>query len=84
MRQTAAQFPPDVRDEIIIDIEDVETEIQKPENERNKTRLKKRLMAIIATAIAIATPIAGMTDFANNAIDLSNKLGIEISLPSAK
>lgn len=84
MRQTAAQFPPEVRDEIIIDIEDVETEIQKPENERNKTRLKKRLMAIIATLMAIATPIAATTDFANNVIDVGNKLGIEISLPSAK
>jgi internalin A len=31
----------------------------------------------------IATPIAGITDFANNAIDLANKLGIELQLPSA-
>ena len=84
MRQTAAQFPPDVRDEIIIDIEDVEAEIQKPESDRNKTRLKKRLAAILAAATATGVAIAGMTDFANNAIDLSNKLGIEVSLPSPR
>lgn len=84
MRQTAAQFPPDVRDEIIIDIEDIETEIQKPESDRNQTLLKKRLAAILAAATATGVAIAGMTDFANNAIDLSNKLGIEVSLPSAK
>ncbi|MFB2980631.1 hypothetical protein [Microseira sp. BLCC-F43] len=84
MRQTAAQFPPDVRDEIIVDIEDVEAEIQKPESDRNKTRLKKRLSAILAIATATGIAIAGMTDFANNAIDLGNKLGIEVSLPSGR
>ncbi|PSB02484.1 COR domain-containing protein [Merismopedia glauca] len=83
LRQTAQQFPEDVRDEIIIDIEDVEAEIQKPEAERNHTRLKKSLKAIIATAIAIAIPIAGITDFTNTALDLGSKLGIELHLPPA-
>jgi internalin A len=31
MRQTADQFPEGIRDEIIIDIEDIETEIKKPD-----------------------------------------------------
>jgi internalin A len=31
----------------------------------------------------IAIPVAGITDFANNAIDLGSKLGIELQLPSA-
>ncbi|WP_460205659.1 hypothetical protein [Scytonema sp. NUACC21] len=30
----------------------------------------------------IATPIAGITDFTNNALDLGSKLGIELQLPS--
>lgn len=34
-RQTATQFPPDIREDITIDIDDVETEIQKPEKERS-------------------------------------------------
>lgn len=83
MRQTAAQFPKEIQDDIIVDIDDVEEEIKKPENQRNLTRLKKRLIALAMISAMIATPIAGITDFANNAIDLGNKLGIELHLPSA-
>jgi len=71
-----------IREGIIIDIEDVETEIKKPENQWNKTRLKKSLTALVAAGTAIAIPIAGMTDFANTAIDVGQKLGIELKLPS--
>ncbi|WP_293216117.1 MULTISPECIES: COR domain-containing protein [unclassified Microcoleus] len=84
MRETATQFPEDIRDGIIIDIEDVETEIKKPENQWSKARLKKSLTAMIAAGTAIAIPIAGMTDFASSAIDLGQKVGIEIQLPSAR
>ncbi len=84
MRETAHEFPEDVRDEIIIDIEDIETEIQKPENQWNKTRLKQRLKAIVAAVTAIAIPIAGMTYFANTAIELGQKVGIELKLPPGR
>ena len=84
MRETATQFPEDIRDGIIIDIEDVETEIKKPESQWNKARLKKSLTAMIGAATAIAIPIAGMTDFASSAIDLGEKVGIELKLPSAR
>ncbi|MBD1886288.1 leucine-rich repeat domain-containing protein [Microcoleus vaginatus] len=84
MRQTADQFPEDIRDGIIIDIEDVETEIKKPENQWNKTRLKKSLTAILAAGTAIGVGIAGVTDFANTAIDLGQKVGIELKRPSGR
>ncbi|MEG4864172.1 MULTISPECIES: leucine-rich repeat protein [unclassified Microcoleus] len=84
MRETAAQFPEDIREGVIIDIEDVESEIKKPENERNPARLKKSLKAILATATAIGVGIAGVTDFADKAIDVGQKLGIELKLPSAR
>ena len=84
MRETATQFPEDIRDGIIIDIEDVETEIKKPESQWNKARLKKSLTAMMAAGTAIAIPIAGMTDFASSAIDLGQKVGIELKLPSAR
>ena len=64
-----------------IDIEDVEAEIKKPENQWNKARLKKSLTAMIAAGTAIGVGIAGVADFANSAIDVSNKLRIEVSLP---
>src|SRR6476469_5660645 len=75
MRETADQFPEDIREGIIIDIEDVETEIKKPENQWNKTRLKKSLTALVAAGTAIGVGIAGMTDFADKAIDVGQKLG---------
>ncbi len=84
MRETATQFPEDIRDGVIIDIEDVEAEIKKPESQWNKARLKKSLTAMIAAGTAIAIPIAGMTDFADKAIDLGQKVGIELKLPSAR
>jgi internalin A len=84
LRENCAQFPEDVRDDIIIDIEDVEAEIQKPENQWNKDRLKKSLKAIVTAVAAIGVGIAGVTEFANTAIDVGNKLGIEIQLPPAR
>ncbi|MEG4858335.1 leucine-rich repeat protein [Microcoleus sp. K1-B6] len=84
MRETATQFPEDIREGIIIDIEDVEAEIKKPESQWNKTRLKKSLTGLLAAGTAIAIPIAGMTDFANTAIDVGQKLGIELKLPSGR
>ncbi|MEA5603738.1 DUF4926 domain-containing protein [Nostoc sp. UHCC 0252] len=84
LRQTAAQFPPEIRKNIISNIDHVEVEIQKPEKERNLPELKKRLLAAIAAGTLVAAPIAGMTDFANNVIDLGNKVGIELKLPSVK
>jgi internalin A len=84
MRQTADRFPEDIREGIIIDIEDVEAEINKPENQRNKTKLNKRLTAILAAATAIGLGIPGAADFANTAIDLGQKMGIELNLPPGR
>ncbi|MDF5737635.1 MULTISPECIES: hypothetical protein [unclassified Nostoc] len=84
LRQTAAQFPPEIHDDIIIDIDDVEAEIQKPEKERNLPKLKKRLLALLTAATLVAAPIAGMTDFTNNVMEIGNKLNIELKLPSGK
>jgi len=78
LRQTAEQFPSDIREELIIDVEDIETEIQKPEKERNFPKIRKRLLALVTAATVTFTAIAGMTDFANNVMEISNKLGIEL------
>ena len=78
LRQTAAQFPLDVREELIIDVEDVEVEIQKPAPERNIPKLKKRLLALFTAATVTFGAIAGTADFANNVLEISSKLGIEL------
>jgi len=84
MRQTAAQFPPEIREDIISDIDYVEVEIQKPEKERSLPKLQKRLLALLAAATVVAAPIAGMTGFTKNVMEIGSKLGIELKLPSGK
>ncbi len=84
LRQTAAQFPPETHDDIIIDIDDVEVEIQKPEKERNLPKLQKRLVALIAAGTLVAAPIAGMTGFTKDVMEIGSKLGIELKLPPVK
>jgi internalin A len=90
MRQTVAQLPPEIQEDIIIDIDDVEEQIKKPEQQRNLPRLKKRLVALAAVGTTLAAQISGATDYAGKAIDvgtkaveLGQKLGIELQLPPA-
>ena len=80
LRQTAAQFPQEIREDVTIEIDDVAIEIQKPEPERNLPKLKKCLLALLAAVTFTATPIAGMTNFVNNVMDIGNKLGIGLVL----
>jgi internalin A len=84
MRETATQFPEDIREGIIIDIDDVEAEVKKPENQWSKARLKKSLTGILAVAGILGTGVGGAIDIANNAIDLGEKVGIELKLPSGR
>ncbi len=78
LRQTAEQFPSDIREELIIDVEDVQVEIQKPAPERNLSKLRKRLLALLTAATVTFGAIAGTTDFANNVLEIGSKLGIEL------
>jgi internalin A len=78
LRQTTTQFPTEIQEGIIINIEDLETEIPKPAEQRSIPRLKRSLIALFAAAGTIATPIAGITDFTNNVLEIGNKLHIEL------
>ena len=80
LRQTAAQFPKKIQDDIIIDIDDIAIEIEKLEDQRNPGRLKKRLLALAAASSMIATPVKKATDFATKVVDLGKKVGIEIQI----
>ncbi|NER81257.1 MAG: hypothetical protein F6K42_17160 [Leptolyngbya sp. SIO1D8] len=84
LRQTVTQFPQDVQEDIIIDIEDVEEEIKKPAEQRNMPRLKKRLAALVTAASMIAGSIAAANEFADDVIDLGSKVGIELQLPQSQ
>ena len=76
LRHITSQFPPQNQEDILIDLEDVETELQKPESDRNLPKLKKRLMALLTAGTIIVAPVANVTDFANNITDLAQKVGI--------
>ena len=82
MRETAAQFPEDDREEVLMEIGNVEEQLKKPEENRNRKLIAKKLGAILAIAASIATPIANMADFTNNVTDLAQKAGVEITIPS--
>ncbi|XZN91424.1 MAG: COR domain-containing protein [Microcoleus sp.] len=84
MRENAAQFPEDEREEVLMEIGNVEAQLNKPEDKRNLKLIAKKLGVILAIAAGIASPIANITDFTNNAIDLGQKVGIELKLPSAR
>jgi internalin A len=84
MRETAAQFPEDEREEVLIEIGNVEEQLNKPEEKRNRKLIAKKLGVILAIAASIASPIANMADFTNNVTDLAQKAGVEITIPSAR
>ena len=82
LRQTAAQFPNELQAGVMVDLEDVETEIQKPESQRNLPKLKMRLIALFTVASVLGGAIANIADFTNNITDLATKAGIELKLPA--
>ena len=84
MRETAAQFPEDDREEVLMEIGNVEEQLNKPEENRNRKLIGKKLVAILAIAGTIASPIANMTDFTNNVTDLAQKAGVELPMRSAQ
>jgi Leucine-rich repeat (LRR) protein len=84
MRETAAQFPEDDREEVLMEIGNVEEQLNKPQEKRNRKLIAKKLGAILAIAASIGSPIANMTDFTNNVTDLAQKAGVEITIPSAR
>ncbi len=78
LRQTSVQFPTEIKQEIDSDLEDLEAEIIKPESDRNPTRIKKRIAAIVTTISLLASGISGVADFTNTTIDLGSKLNIDV------
>ena len=84
MRETAAQFPEDDREEVLMEIGNVEEQLKKPEEKRNRKLIAKKLGLILAIAASIANPIANMADFTNNVTDLAQKVGVELPIRSAQ
>jgi internalin A len=81
LRQTAAQFPVEAQEDLIIDIDDVEEEVKKPEAHRSLSRLKKRLTALLTTASLLSGSVAAANNFVDEVVELGDKVGIELPLP---
>jgi len=84
MRETAAQFPEDEREEVLMEIGNVEEQLNKPQEKRNRKLIAKKLGLILAIAASLGSPIANMTDFTNNVTDLAQKVGVELPIRSAQ
>ena len=83
LRDQAQPFPEAQREDILIELEDLEEQANKPADQRSLPRIKKRLLALLAATVLISGGIATATDFANNTLELGKKFGVELQLPPA-
>ncbi len=74
-------FPIDRRDEVLVHLDDLQQDIANPEKKK-PDRIKIRLLGLAAAVGTIASGVAGMADFSNNFLELSEKLGVKIEFPS--
>lgn len=82
LRQAFGQLPAALQEDLILDLEDVEAEIQKPAEQRHPVRLKKRLERLLVTlATASGLMVGGLTTanaLADQVIELGSKVGLEL------
>ncbi|MBD2069248.1 pentapeptide repeat-containing protein [Leptolyngbya sp. FACHB-671] len=70
-------FPKEQQADIEIEIEELQADLA-DEQKRDPKRLGKRIRSLWLAACAIAVGIAGVTDFSNNVLELSEKLNVPI------
>lgn len=87
MRESVALFPQDKQEDVVIDLDDLEAEINKPEADRRLPRIKKYLTNL-ATAGTVAIASLGaaneatvqLNSFVDNVGTLANKFQIELPI----
>ncbi len=79
LRNTAQEFPTEEREQALVHLDDLEEDLDKPDK-RKPNRVKTRLTALFAIAIGIGGAVATATDFTNNILELSEKLGVPIEM----
>ncbi|MEM9008822.1 MAG: hypothetical protein AAGE59_35600, partial [Cyanobacteria bacterium P01_F01_bin.86] len=67
-------FPAVQSQEVHIHLEDLANDLAQEQPQRS--RLRTRLAALLGVEIAVGTTVATATDFANNVLELSQKLSI--------
>ena len=77
LREIAQEFPEVQREEAMVHLDDLQEDIAQPKK-RKPQRIKTRILALLAIAGTVASGVAMTTDFSNNVLELSDKLGVEI------
>jgi hypothetical protein len=75
LREMTQQFPESKREEALVHLDDLQEDITTPGKQKSQ-RIRTRIVALLS----IAGVIARTTDFANNVLELSEKLGIPIDI----
>lgn len=74
LRELTQSFPEQEQETAHVYIEDLTKDLAQPQP--NPAKLKTRFIALLTVAIALGTHIATATDFANNVLELSQKLEV--------
>nr|WP_242053884.1 pentapeptide repeat-containing protein [Nostoc sp. FACHB-888] len=77
LREKAQEFPQDKREEVLVHLDDLQEDINKPEKQKPE-RIKARIFALITIAGTVFGVVANSADFTNNVLEIADKLGIPI------
>lgn len=79
LKGQAQAFPENSKADVEIVIEDLESDLA-DEKKRKPTRLAKRIQTLWAITCSVAVGVAGVADFSNNLLELSEKLSVPLSI----
>jgi type I site-specific restriction endonuclease len=74
LRETAQSFPDDEKEAALDCVNQTEAALAQPQP--NPTKLKTRIVGLLTVVIALGGAVATATDFANNVLELSQKLDV--------
>lgn len=77
LQEISQSFPEEQKEAAAIQLSDLTNDFNQP-TEPHKARLKTRIIGLLSIAISIAGAVATTTDFANNVLELSNKLEVPV------
>jgi uncharacterized protein YjbI with pentapeptide repeats len=79
LKEITQTLPQEQQADIGIEIEELQADLA-DEQKRDSKRLGKRVRSLWLAACAIAVGVAGVTDFSNNVLELSEKLNVPIPI----
>ena len=74
----AKSFPEEQREEAESHLQDVQEQVNNPDEKKKRFKLKAGLAALLAVSMSLGGAVATAMDFTNNVLELSNKLKIEL------